>query len=180
MNKNMKTFAIVIAALFIGGGSLALGALTAPQQQAQNQSQRREVSESPRPSQTPTTTPAPRVPENQAVNTLESAQTAVTTLLATAYPKATTDYTMSSTKLDDSKKWFTAILTYKGQDTMNRDTLRVLAQKKDGEWILRTTPPEIILSVKKYRDVPEAILKSINKPVSLPGTDTSPTINQPG
>ncbi len=167
----MKTFAIIIAALFICGGSLALGALTAPQSQPQTQQTQRQTTPGPQSSQSPTPAPQP------STSPLESAQTTVTSLLVAAYPKAGTDYTIGSAKLDDSKKWFTAVLTYKGSDTMNRDTLRVLAQKKDGEWILRTTPPEIILSAKKYRDVPEEILKSVNKPVSLPGTDTSPAIN---
>lgn len=170
MNKDMKTFAIIIGVLFICGGSLALGALTAPQTQIETQ----QATPKPQPTQTPLPSPQP------SIDPLESAQAAVTQLLLAAYPKAGTDYTIGSAKLDDSKQWFTAILTYKGSDTMNRDTLRVLAQKKDGEWVLRTTPPEIILSAKKYRDVPEAVLKSVNKPVSLPGTDTSPTINEAG
>ena len=56
---------------------------------------------------------------------------------------------------------------------MNRDTLRVLMEKQAGIWKLRTTPPEPILSAQEYTDVPKSVLSDINKPVSLPGGDTT-------
>jgi hypothetical protein len=75
---------------------------------------------------------------------------------------------MANKQLLGDGRWFGATLTYKGSDTANRDTLRVLLEKKDNLWTLRTTPPEPLLSTKKYPDVPKSVLQTINKPVSLP------------
>lgn len=159
MNRNVKLFIGIIGVLIICGGSLALGAISAQDKQTQ------------------------QVVATEKQNSIELAkkltteQPTITAVLSAAYPKSATDYTMSSAKLYDKGQWFGAILTYKGSDSMNRDTLRVLMQKKNGVWILRTTPPELLLSAKKYPDIPKSILQSINKPVSLPGTDNSPVIN---
>ena len=162
MNKNLKTFLIVIGCVLIGGGSLALGALTAPQApKAQPQS-------SPQVAQQAKPQESPKKPE---VAPLEKELPTITAVLAAAYPKSATDYTMSKQKLYENGRWFGALLSYKGTDSMNRDTLRVLMEKKDGEWKLRTTPPEPILTSHKYKDTPVAILKDLNKPVSLPGAE---------
>ena len=158
MNKNMQTFLIIIGCVLIGGGSLALGALTAPQApKAQPQ-----VAQQSKPSRNP------KKPES---NPLEKELPTITAVLTAAYPKSATDYTMSKPKLYEEGRWFGALLSYKGTDSMNRDTLRVLMEKKDGEWKLRTTPPEPILTSHKYKDVPVSVLKDLNKPVSLPGVE---------
>jgi hypothetical protein len=49
-------------------------------------------------------------------------------------------------------------------------------QKKDGNWVLLSKPPRPLLSAKDFPTVPVSILKKINQAVSLPGTDSSPTI----
>ncbi len=162
MNKDMKTFLAIIGALLIGGGSLALGAMTAPTPQAEQQKQSASEQRAPQKSE------EPRKP---VAETVESATIAVLNELKARYPK-TADYAMHGARLYKDGAWFGATLTYQGADTMNRDTLRVLAQKKDGRWILRTTPPEQLLSSNKYGDAPNDVLKSINAPVSLPGTDS--------
>lgn len=154
-------FIAIIATLIICGGSLALGALSAPTGQPQ-----REVSTSPS--------------KQQLAERLETERPTILTVLTSAYPKSQTDYIIGSEALYGKGEWYGAVLTYKGSDMMNRDTLRVLLQKKSGVWILRTTPPELLLSSKKYPDVPKSVLQSINRPVSLPGTDSSPAINQAG
>lgn len=158
MNKNMQTFLIIIGCVVICGGSLALGALTAPQApKAQPQAaQQSKPSES------------PKKPKS---NSLEKELPTITAVLTAAYPKSATDYTMSKSKLYEEGRLFGALLSYKGTDSMNRDTLRVLMEKKDGEWKLRTAPPEPILTSHKYKDVPVSVLKDLNKPVSLPGVE---------
>lgn len=92
----------------------------------------------------------------------------VTQILVSSYPKISTDYDIADTKLYDNGTWFGATLRYKGSDTANRDTLRVLVQKKDNVWIIRTKPPTPLLSAKNYPDVPKSILQDINKVVGLP------------
>lgn len=159
MNKNMQTFLAITAAIFIAGGSLALGALTAPPKQPET---KKEVVAQPKKQSSPAK--------------IKDETPAILSIIQTAYPKIITDYTIGTGKLYNEGKWYGTTLTYKGTDTNNRDTLRVLLQKKGESWIIRTTPPEPILSAKKYPDVPISVLKAINKPVSLPGTDNSPTI----
>lgn len=162
MNKNMKTFLIVVGCIVIGGGSLALGALTAPQAPKAQPQLSSQATQQAKPSE------SPKKPE---VTPLEKELPTITAVLAAAYPKSATDYTMSKPKLYEDGRWFGALLSYKGTDSMNRDTLRVLMEKKDGEWKLRTTPPEPLLTSARYKDVPVSVLKDLNKPVSLPGVE---------
>lgn len=156
MNKQMKLFLIILASLFIMGALLAYGASTSPEKSAP--------------------TKQPKTTKKQLQEKLTSETQTITAVLLAAYPNITTDYTIGDSKLYGEGQWFGTTLTYKGADTDNRDTLRVLMQKKDGIWILRTTPPEPLLSAKKYPDVPRDILISINKPVSLPAGNNSPAI----
>lgn len=159
MNQQVKTFLLIIAALLVAGASLAYGALTPEPQPEVNTSSSSATPKSP-----------PVKPEKKLTlqEKLATESPTIIGVLTTKYPKIATDYTIINSKLYKEGEWFGALLQYKGVDTLNRDTLRVLMQKKEGEWILRTEPPEIILSAKKYKDVPKDILKAINQPVSLP------------
>lgn len=148
MNQQLKTFVIILAIIFIAGGSLLYGALTAP-----------------KPSSPQIQNPSVSATGSDA---LADQLSTITTVITSVYPKVASDYTVVKPKLYEQGEWFGAILQYKGQDTANRDTLRVLVQKKNGVWVLRTTPPEMLLSAKKYADVPKSVLKAINSPVGLP------------
>ena len=163
MNKQLKIFVSIIAALFIAGASLAYGAMTAPGRQT---------------STTPTASQAAKPTKAQLEEKLKLELPTITAVMVAAHPAIDTDYIVSTKHLFDEGQWFGATLTYKGSDVNNRDTLRVLLQKKAGIWVLRTTPPEPLLSIKKYKDVPKSILEAINKPISLPaGAENSPQIN---
>ena len=151
MNQQMKTFLIVISAIFIAGASLLYGALTAPKQ-----------------SGSPVATQQATQPTSSLTGTVNAELPTIKAVLEGAYPKTTTDYTIIKPQLYEKGQWFGAVLQYKGSDIANRDTLRVLMQKKDGVWTLRTTPPEMLLSTKNYTDVPKSVLKAINSPVGLP------------
>jgi hypothetical protein len=159
--SRLKIFALVAATLFVSAGSVAYGAMTAPK-------------------------PAPIV---QTVKSLSSAELTaqlkedeptIIGVLTANYPSIKTDYLINSGKLYDQGEWYGTTLTYKGADSMNRDTLRVLMQKKQGIWTLRTTPPQILLSTKEFPDVPKSVLQSINKAISLPGTDATPLTSANG
>lgn len=156
MNKPLKIVLIALAFILIVSVSLTYSAVITPDKSV--------------PSQQPKNT------EKQLQEKLVGEIQTITTVLSTIYPKITTDYTLGNTKLYGEGQWFGTTLTYKGIDANNRDTLRVLMQKKDGVWIVRTTPPEPLLSAKKYPDVPRDILIAINKPVSLPAGNNSPEI----
>lgn len=125
--------------------------------------------------QTPTTTSPSPVNEESAKSQqlslddqLRNDLPIVTEALVSAYPKIKTDYDIADTRLYENGIWFGATLRYKGADTANRDTLRVLMEKKDGQWTLRTKPPTPLLSAKNYPDVPKSIIQDINKVVGLP------------
>lgn len=168
MNRDMKVFLAILGTLFILGGAFALGASTVPS---------KTPIPTPRVSPRSTTKPATTVIKEDPAVVLARETEVVTKIITAKYPLAATDYIIGVGKLyTDHGTWYGMTLTYRGTDTMNRDTLRVLLQKKNGSWVLRTTPPEPLLSAQKYTDVPVAVLRSINKPVSLPGTDTSPII----
>ena len=162
MSKNLKIILIILASLLVIGGSLAYGAMT-----ARNQTQ------SPKVEPVKQTKPLTKVELEQK---LVTELPAITTVLATAYPLIPTTYTIEQGQLFDKGQWFGTTLTYLGTDKDNRDTLRVVMEKKDGNWILLSKPPRPLLSAKDFPNVPVSILKKINQAVSLPGTDSSPTI----
>ncbi len=150
MNSRLRTPIIILLSLIIAVESFAYGALTAP---------RPSTEKSPAPS---------TAPKIQLTQQLAIEKPTINGVLVDAYPKVATDYTFVNEQLFDQGQWYGAVLTYKGSDSANRDSLRVLMQKKEGIWIVRTTPPQPILAAKSYPDVPKSILQSINKPVALP------------
>lgn len=162
MNKNLKIFLIILACLFIAGASLAYGAATAPKKQEPEK---------------PQATKVVKLTAAQLEQKLTVELPGITTVLTAAYPSIKTDYVIEKGQLFDQGQWFGTTLTYQGTDSDNRDTLRVLMQKKKGVWTIRTKPPRILLAAKDFPDVPRSILKKINQPVSLPAGKNSPSIN---
>jgi len=159
MNDHQKRTLIIIASVVIGIGAFTYGALTASPQQSDSK---------PTPSQTPV--------KIDLGKELQTERPTIIEVLTTAYPKIKTSYIISEGQLYDKGEWYGTTLTYKGKDSLNRDTLRVLMQKKQGVWVLRTTPPQILLSTVEYPDVPKSVLVSINQPVSLPAGKDSPEV----
>lgn len=166
MNKDLKTFLIILGVIFVAGASIAYGALTAPKKQA---TLTVTVSKPTIPSASPTASPKPTADQLEKMRDTELPT--IKTVITTAYPLVATDYIINKGALFDRGQWYGTTLSYHGKDMMNRDTLRVLLQKKDGVWTLRTKPPVPLLSVEAFPDVPKDILKAINQPISLPSTD---------
>ncbi len=150
MNDNLKIPTIIAAIIVIAVASIAYGALTAAPQPTKRVA-----------SQTPV------ISKVDLQKQLLSEQPTITSVLLAAYPKIATDYTVNVGKLFDQGEWFGTTLTYRGSDTANRDTLRVLMQKKQGLWVLRTTPPRPLLSIVDFSDAPKSVLDAINQPISL-------------
>ncbi len=159
MNQRLKFRLIVVASILVGISSFTYGAMTAPKAPVKTVEQSS-------PSETPVTK------KSSLTEQLLGEQQTILDILTIAYPKVKTDYTVNQGKLFDQGQWYGTTLTYKGNDTMNRDTLRVLMQKKNGVWIVRSTPPTPLLSAIDYTDVPKSILQAINQPISLPGSDS--------
>lgn len=153
MNEQLKTVLLLVGVVVVAAGAIVYGALTPQTNQQVAQ-----------PSQSSSPTPA----KVDLVASLESERPTIHSVLVAGYPKIATDYTISREQLFDKGQWYGALLIYKGADTDNRDTLRVLMEKKDGVWTLRTTPPQMLLSTKQFPDAPRTALQSINRAVSLP------------
>lgn len=162
MSEKTKKTLIIIASIIIGVGAFTYGALTA------------------NPQETPAsaTTPTPKPAKIDLNKLLDSERATIIGVLTAAYPNIEKNYTVADGKLYEKGEWYGTTLTYHGKDTLNRDTLRILMQKKHGVWVLRTTPPQILLSTVEFTDVPKSVLDSINQPVSLPaGNENSPAIH---
>ncbi len=164
--NNRQTIILALAALGILAVVAVVGVLVSTPQPAQP------------PQQQPTTDTAPKPSADELSAMLDDEMEAIADALTSAYPDAANLYTINKGKLYDRGQWYGTTLTYRGPDTDNRDTLRILMQKKGNKWIVRTTPPQPLLSTVTYPDVPKEILQNINQPAELPGTDSSPAITQ--
>lgn len=71
-------------------------------------------------------------------------------------------YRINNGKLYHHGEWFGTTLSYGGSDSLSRDTLRLVAKKQDGTWKVLTNPPQIMLSIKQFPDIPERILGKVN------------------
>lgn len=133
-----------------------------------------------RPVSQPTTQPvaqeAPLPTTVELEATLLQEQPLIDAAIAKALPTLQEFYTTERQKLYHRGEWYGAILQYTGGDVNSRDTLRIVLQKKKGAWIVRTTPPSLLVNAIDLPDAPIAMLDDINKPAVLAGTDTSPTI----
>ena len=78
------------------------------------------------------------------------------------YPKAEELYTLSRDKLLHLGNWYVVYLTYKDQDSLSRDTLRVVLHKEKDEWKV-VTKPQISIGSPEYPDVPMSVLEYANK-----------------
>lgn len=118
--------------------------------------------------------PLPTAIELQALLAIE--QPAITTLLNERYPNISTDYTVERASLYHRGEWYGAILQYKGSDVNNRDTLRIVLQKKNGNWVIKTPMPQLLVNKRDIPDAPISMLNDINRAAPLTGTETSPAI----
>lgn len=115
------------------------------------------------------------LPDKKLQELLDKERSAISAIITKQYPQLSSLYTMRET-LYNRGEWYGAVLTYKGTDTDNRDTLRLIAHKQAGQWKLITTPPKPLVSVAEYPSVPREVLDAINEPSYLPGTAISPAI----
>lgn len=72
------------------------------------------------------------------------------------------DYNIQKGKLYKKGQWYATTLQYKGSDDFNYDTLRLVMEKKEGEWILVTNPPNIVIGSKDYPNIPLDVLQDVN------------------
>lgn len=161
-----KTILLAATTIVILGAVVGIGIMT---------SQRAKPAPTPKATTAKKEAPLPSQAELNAQ--LEKELPAITKAFYEAFPAASGTYTIDHGKLYHRGEWYGTTLTYAGSDSNNRDTLRVIMQKKNGVWAAVTNPPQIMLSSVEYPDAPKSMLDDINKPAPLPGTATSPAIN---
>lgn len=103
-------------------------------------------------------------------------QSSIDQALQTTLPTLQETYKIERSALYGRGEWYGAVLQYTGGDVNSRDSLRLVMQKKNGTWVLRTTPPQILVNIHDLQDAPIAMLNDLNKPTTLLGTESSPTI----
>lgn len=107
---------------------------------------------------------------------LETENVRIQQAITDRYPLLTNLYTINEGKLYGRGEWYGTTLTYKGLDSDNRDTLRILLKKSSDKWSVASTPPTPLLSTQTFKETPSYILRDINQPAFLPGTASSPAI----
>ena len=90
-------------------------------------------------------------------------RSAIRAALQKEYPQLKTLYTISHEAVYEKGQFYGATLTFKDRKSEQRDTLRVLMQKQDDEWQVRSTPPQPVLSAPTFTDVHPATLEAINR-----------------
>lgn len=131
--------------------------------------------QAPAPTQ-PQRTEPPLPSTSELAQILSKEQPAITTSMQAKFPKLQKNYTIERAKLYHRGEWYGAILQYKGTEPTKRDTLRIVMQKKKGEWIVRTNPPQLLVNKIDIPEAPQSMLNDINKPAYLPGSTDSPAI----
>jgi hypothetical protein len=92
---------------------------------------------------------------------LEQQYPVLQSILRAKYPNISL-YTIQKGKLYHWGDWYGTTLTYVGSDYLNRDTLRVILKKENGQWVIKTDPPSIVFSKFNYPDIPVDILSAVN------------------
>ncbi len=93
---------------------------------------------------------------------LASEQADIQAAILASNPKIGSLYKINAGTLYQRGEWYGTTLSYKGTETLSRDTLRLVAHKVKGEWFVVTNPPQISLSASKYPSVPHDVLSAVN------------------
>lgn len=88
---------------------------------------------------------------------------AIHQVMSRRYPQLLTLYTIHHEAIYAAGNYYGATLRFKDHTSPHRDTLHILLEKKEGEWQIRSTPPQPILSAPAYPDVPKGVLHAINQ-----------------
>lgn len=90
-------------------------------------------------------------------------ESAIKEAITDRYPTLETLYTVQSGALYGRGNYYGAALVFRDRTSQQRDRLHILLEKKDGTWVVRSTPPAPILSRQDYSDVPRDVLVAINQ-----------------
>lgn len=88
-------------------------------------------------------------------------QTIDRTIMKT-YPSLGGIFVINGGKLFKHGEWYATTLTSKSTSNSDNDTLRIILEKKNGNWDVITKPPDLVISNMKYPDVPKDVIKSTN------------------
>lgn len=90
----------------------------------------------------------------------------INTTIKEKYPKAGSLYEIQRGSLYQEDEWYGTTLLYKGSrkgdNFLKTDPLRIVLKKENGQWVIKTNPPNILLNKYDYPDIPEDILRNVN------------------
>lgn len=97
---------------------------------------------------------------------LDSEIDSIDKVIQEKYPKTKSLYEIQRGSLYKDGEWYGTTLLYKGgirgDNFLKTDTLRIILKKENGQWAIKTNPPNILFNKYAYPDVPEDILRSVN------------------
>ena len=83
-------------------------------------------------------------------------------------------YVVQTGALYEYGDWYGTVLKYNGEDFYNADSLRLVMKKENGKWLLKTNPPEIILTKATFPEIPGQVLEAVNTQLAeIPSRYTS-------
>lgn len=94
-------------------------------------------------------------------NALVKEKDAIENAIITKYPKIPGLYSFSNESLYGDGTWYAAALVYKNIDSLDRDTLRIVAHKVNGVWS-EISAPRIVLSYTALPNIPRDVIDTIN------------------
>lgn len=83
----------------------------------------------------------------------------ITQVVRTEYPQTTQSFSLVGGKLFKDGTWYGARLVSLDQ---TQDSFRIVLNKKGGEWIVATKPPNLVLTTQDFPSVPRDVLESTN------------------
>ncbi len=104
----------------------------------------------------------PNYSEMKLQSLLHNSLVSIKKAMNTQYPRISSDYTISKSKLFKKGEWYSALLV-SNESGLNSDTLRIVLRKKSGEWVTVTTPPQIVINSHDYPGIPKVVVDSTNK-----------------
>ena len=120
------------------------------------------------------------------VDLLKTEKTAILSQLSSQYSSVINYFTICEGALYKKGDWYSGIVTEKIQHQADSsDYYRFIMQKKNGEWIVKTTPSVVISKLSdESKDIPQEVITSANNQAScraevttgslLPDTTTFP------
>ena len=110
---------------------------------------------------TGTANASPDFSKERRTQLMNQSHDAVVQAITEKYPTVSSSYNINNGDVFDRGEWQVVLLQYKGDDSMNNDSLRILFKKEGNSW-KRVTGAKIILTKYNTKNIDVAVLKKAN------------------